>query len=89
MQTSKRETVEVDSFGKFDLSKIIKPTIVVRKDPEGMPGKFVAQLFEMGKPTEYVMIRISLAEVCGRLPEGFVNFKRILNEPPVILKFWK
>jgi hypothetical protein len=88
MQTSECKTVEVESFFNFDLSNSVKPSIIVSKYQEGVQEKFVAHLFEMDKPTEYVMIRISLAEVHGRLPEGFVNFRRIMNEAPVILKFW-
>lgn len=58
----RRETMQTrniiqPNFLCVDMSELIMPMIVVYKSPRDFPGKYVARLFRLDKPTNVVVVK--------------------------------
>ena len=53
----------IQSFKDVDFSSVSVPFIALFKGPDDYPGKYVARLFDLDKPTNIVMIRGTLEEI--------------------------
>lgn len=77
---------------KFD-SKLIKkntkmPIICVFFNPTDYKGKYVARLFDINKPTKYVVIANSLEEIRKIKPQNMIIFNRHLKDEPQMVESW-
>jgi hypothetical protein len=64
------------------------PIIVVYKNPSDYPDKYVARLWDSDKPTEFVIIKDTLAEVRALIPAGFIRLAPSVGDDPVIVETW-
>lgn len=64
------------------------PIIVVYKNPSDYPGKYVARLWTLDKPTEFAIIKDTLAEVRAAIPAGFTMLAPSVGDDPVIVETW-
>jgi endonuclease V-like protein UPF0215 family len=84
---NKDKVVEV-----FDLRRIIKPTkiplICVYKNPADYPGKYIARLWDVDRPTNIIAIAESLEEIREAKPAEMVIMQRHPNDDPVIVETW-
>ncbi|SFM14286.1 hypothetical protein [Pelosinus propionicus] len=65
------------------------PIIVVYKNPSDYLGKYVARLWYSDKPTEFVIVRDTLADVRSAIPAGFfIRVAPSVDDDPVIVEMW-
>jgi len=76
----------------FDISRLIKiaklPLICVYNSPSDYPGKFVARLWDVDKPTNIVAVAESLEEIREAKPPEMIIMERQPNDDPVIVETW-
>jgi endonuclease V-like protein UPF0215 family len=76
----------------FDIHRIAKstrfPLICIYKNPADYPGKYVARLWDVDKPTNLVAIAESLEEIRETKPPEMVIMQRQPNDDPVIIETW-
>ena len=53
----------IQSFKDVDFSNVSVPFIALFRGPDDYPGKYVARLFDLDKPTNAVMVRDGLEEI--------------------------
>lgn len=66
----------------------IIPMIVVYKNPSDYPDKYIARLWDLDKPTEFIAVKDTLEEIRSAIPCRFVNNGRRPNDDPVIVEVW-
>lgn len=76
----------------FDLNKITKstkfPLICIYNSPRDYPGKYVARLWDVDKPTNTVAVAESLQEIRKAKPADMVIMQRQPQDDPVIVETW-
>jgi len=86
MQT---EDKVVKSFDMSNLMKITRlPLICVYNSPSAYPGKYVARLWDVDKPTNMVAVAESLEEIREAKPPEMMIMDRMPNDDPVIVETW-
>lgn len=86
MQT---EDKVVRSFNLNSLMQITRlPLICVYNNPSDYPGKYVARLWDVDKPTNMVAIAESLEEIREAKPPEMMIMDRMPNDDPVIVETW-
>ena len=79
----------VKSFDMRILEKMTTiPIITVCYNTEDYPGKYVARLWDVDKPTNMVAIAESLEEIRGAKPPEMMIMDRMPNDDPVIVETW-
>lgn len=53
----------IQSFKDVDFSSVSVPFIALFRGPDDYPGKYVARLFDLDKPTNAVMVRDEFEEI--------------------------
>lgn len=66
----------------------LPPLLVVYNSPLDYPGKVVARLWAVNKPTHYVVVGEALDEVRNMIPAHFTNIGRDENDDPRIVEVW-
>nr|DAI56795.1 MAG TPA: hypothetical protein [Caudoviricetes sp.] len=64
------------------------PMICVYENPADYPGKYVARLWDLQRPTGFVVVADSLEQIREAIPEGMVPFNRSGEDDPVIVETW-
>lgn len=76
----------------FDLNKITKstrfPLICIYNSPRDYPGKYVARLWDVDKPTNMVAIAESLEEIREAKPPEMMIVDRLPDDKPEIVETW-
>lgn len=76
----------------FDMNSLIKitrlPLICIYNNPSDYPGKYVARLWDVDKPTNMVAIAESLEEIREAKPPEMMIMDRMPNDDPVIVETW-
>ena len=76
----------------FDIKRLVKitklPLICVYKNPADYPGKYVARVWDVDKPTTLVAIADSFEEIRAAKPPEMVVMQRQPNDDPVIIETW-
>lgn len=76
----------------FDLKRIAKstrfPLICIYKNPKDYPGKYIARLWDVDRPTNIVAIAESLEEIRETKPADMVIMQRQPQDDPVIVETW-
>ena len=52
-----------DSISEVDMRGLFMPVIAVYEHPEDFPDKYVARVFDVGQPTDTVVIKDSLLDI--------------------------
>lgn len=77
----------VKSFDRITKSTRI-PLICVYRSPSDYPGKYIARLWDVDRPTNIVAIAESLEEIRETKPADMVIMQRHPNDDPVIVETW-
>ena len=76
----------------FDLNSLMQitrlPLICVYNNPSDYPGKYVARVWDVDRPTNVVAIADSLEEIREAKPPEMMIMDRIPNDDPVIVETW-
>lgn len=64
------------------------PIITIFKSPADYPGKYVARVFDVGKPTNLAAVADTYEELMQAIPAGMVRLERNEKDDPVILETW-
>ena len=80
----------IKSITEVDLSAIRQPVIAIYYHPEDFPEKVVARIFDMDKPTEYIMLEDTADGLAKDIHRhtGMVFFKRGADDIPSLLGVW-
>lgn len=86
---NKTKDIILDDFIHFhfewNVGKI--PVICVYRKPSDYPEKYVARVFDVTTPTEYVVVKDTLEEIRNAIPKmRFVRFKRRHDDAPEIVE---
>ena len=68
--------IEIATFRGMDFSGYAFPLITVYLSPEDFPGKYVARLFDLDKPTPYCVWKWSLRQLEDCIPAQMVFMER-------------
>jgi hypothetical protein len=82
-----RESVVVNTFCGifFDLRC---PVIVIYQSPSDFPGKYVARLWDLNKPTKLAVVRDTLDEIRQAIPDRFTRLAPSPKDDLVIEEIW-
>lgn len=64
----------VDSVREIDFNVYLMPMVVVYSNPKDYPGKVVARVYDVDKPTDVVIVKDSLKE----LEEDLLTYSNML-----------
>ena len=77
---------------RFDYTRLVKqttmPIITVFKSPTDYPGKYVARVFDVGRPTNLAAVADTYEELMEAIPAGMVRLERNEKDDPVIVETW-
>lgn len=76
----------------FDLNRFSKltriPLIRVYRSPSDYPGKYIARLWDVDRPTNVIAIAESLEEIREAKPAEMAILQRHPSDDPVIVETW-
>ncbi len=78
---------------RFDYARLVKqstmPIITVFKSPTDYPGKYVARVYDLEKPTNLVAVADTYEELLEAIPtRQMVRLERDPKDDPVIVETW-
>lgn len=81
---------KVDSIKEVDLSGLEMPMIVVYDHPTDYPDNYVARVFEVGNPTNAVIVKDDVDEIQQDIRENtdMMFFPRESEDKPCIVGVW-
>lgn len=81
---------KVASIREVDFSGLKVPFIAVYKSPEDFPGKCVARIYELDKPTDTLMIKETLTEIEEDIKKytGMRFFPKWDGDVPSLVGVW-
>lgn len=84
-----RNDITVERFNLNQIRRTSRaPIICVYSSPEDYPGKFVARLWDLNKPTRYIAVAETLEAIREIIPEGMIRFSRDERDSPCIVESW-
>lgn len=80
----------VESIKEIDFSGLKVPMIAVYKHPEDYPDKCVARVFDLDKPTNVVMVKMSVEEITMDINHnsGMIFLQRGAEDVPSLVGVW-
>lgn len=80
---------QVHHFSYEHISKVTRmPLITVYNSPTDYPGKFVARLWDIDKPTAFVATADTLDELRDSIPDAMHRLDRRQDDDPCIVEVW-
>lgn len=77
---------------RFDYNRLVRqttmPIITIFNSPTDYPGKYVARVFDVDKPTTLAAVADTYEELMQAIPAGMVRLERNEKDDPVILETW-
>ena len=77
---------------RFNYARLVKqttmPIITIFNSPTEYPGKYVARVFDVGRPTNLAAVADTYEELQQAIPAGMVRLERNEKDDPVILETW-
>lgn len=84
-----RSDITVEQFNLAQIRRTVKaPIICIYESPADYPGQFVARLWDLDKPTRYIVVADMLEAVRAAIPEDMIRFRRDQNDDPCIVESW-
>ncbi len=84
-----RNDITVERFNGAQIQRTVKaPIICVYNGPTDYPGQFVARLWDLDKPTRYIVVADTLEAVRAAIPEDMIRFHRDQSDDPCIVESW-
>lgn len=81
--------ITVERFNLAQIRRTVKaPIICVYNGPTDYPGQFVARLWDLDKPTRYIVVADTLEAVRAAIPEDMIRFHRDQSDDPCIVESW-
>lgn len=62
------------------------PMVVLYENPSDFPGKFVARLWFLNRPTPYAIIKDTLKELEEEIPHAMIPLNTHFTDDPVIIQ---
>ena len=76
-----RNDITVERFNGAQIRRTVKaPIVCVYNGPTDYPGQFVARLWDLDKPTRYIVV--------AAIPEDMIRFHRDQSDDPCIVESW-
>lgn len=80
-------------INRFDYARLIRqttfPVIAVYKNPSDYPGKYVARVFDMNRPTNLAVVAETYEELLEAIPtQAMTRMERSAKDDPVIVETW-
>ena len=84
-----RNDITVERFNLAQIRRTVKaPIICVYNSPADYPGQFAARLWDLDKPTRYIVVADTLEAVRAAIPEDMIRFHRDQSDDPCIVESW-
>lgn len=84
-----RNDITVERFNINQIRRTSRaPIICVYNSPEDYPGKFVARLWDLDKPTRYIAVAETLEAIREIIPDGMIRFSRDERDSHCIVESW-
>ncbi len=81
---------QISSIQEVDFSGLRVPFIAVYQSPEDFPGRYVARIFELDKPTDTVIVKKTLPELQEEIQAhtGKTFIPRESGDVPCLVGVW-
>lgn len=81
-------SVLLSTFMGFDFKMFDIPFITVYYNPSDYPNKYVARVFDLNTPTEFIIVKDTIREIRKSIPSRFIRLNRYQNDDPAIVEVW-
>ncbi|WP_339149036.1 MULTISPECIES: hypothetical protein [unclassified Sutcliffiella] len=78
----------INSFSEINFSKYKMPIIVIFSSPTDYQDMYIARIFDVNKPTNYILMRTNLEAIRKEIPKGFSLIKKSPGDDPTIVETW-
>lgn len=78
----------INSFEEINFNHYQMPIICIFSNPKDYRGMFVARIFDTDRPTEYIIMRVSLDEIRNEIPNGFTLMPRSADDDSTLVETW-
>jgi hypothetical protein len=78
----------ISSFSEINLKDFKMPIIAIFSSPADYQEMFVARVFDVDKPTHYILMRTNLEAIRSEIPDGFSLVPRSSSDDPKIVETW-
>ncbi len=78
----------VNSFNEINLSKYKMPIIVIFSSPIDYQDMYIARVFDVNKPTNYILMRTNLEAIRKEIPKEFSLIKKSPGDDATIVETW-
>ena len=79
----------VKDFYSVDFSDLSMPLITIFFNPKDVPGKYVARVFDLNKPTDMMTIKDTLEDIRETIPPQFANrIPRTPEDHESVVEVW-
>ena len=80
----------VDSITQVDMSGLFMPQIAVYKHPDDFPEDCVARIFDMGDPTDTIMVKKTVTEITKDIGRNtnMIFMPRGADDVPALVGVW-
>ena len=85
------QDINLYSFGQIKKLAVKMPLITVYDSPDDYKGKYVARIFDVIKPTQFVIVKNSLADIRKDIKKVFPYMVPIARSPedvPSVVETW-
>ncbi|OIJ13363.1 hypothetical protein BKP35_09005 [Anaerobacillus arseniciselenatis] len=81
-----KNDIVLTDFNQCDFSQFLLPLITVYNSPEDYPDKIVARIFDIEKPTPYIVVTDHIEFL--DIPQGKEFIPREKEDDPSIIGVW-
>ena len=78
----------INSFEEINFNQYQMPIICIFSNPKDYRGMFVARLFDTDKPTEYIIMRVSLDAIRKEIPDRFTSIPKSADDDSALVETW-
>lgn len=82
---------KINTFAEVEIREISNPVIVIYSNPSDYPGRFVARVWDLDKPTEILMVKKDIHEIREDIKSNIptmVRLPRAKNDDLCIVETW-